>query len=113
MAPIFLLVRSCIITGDIEYNPTETSIDTIAGLYSNGDKFINLGRDGFYNSRNIHNLSSGKWSNHDWNLSFSNAPGARARLITRNGIPCILPYYAGVDAPDGLLLTIQKHEPQR
>jgi hypothetical protein len=105
LLPLAALIRQSIIVGDIEYNPTKISLETISGIYVNGDRYIRLNSDGTYTSANVDRISSGDWSNNDWNLTFSNSSLLKPRLVTRNGTPCILPFYSGVDDPDGLLLT--------
>ena len=92
------------IKGNIEYNPSNTSLELIVGTYSNGDKRIILNRDGKYYSKNLDEIGSGEWSNNDWNLTFSDATLAQPRIVTRNDLYGIFPYYSGVDGPDGVFL---------
>lgn len=104
---ILILVCVRLIQGDREYNPADSSLDRVAGTYSDGELEITLRRDGTYSSTGINGLGSGGWSNTDWNLSFENSSLEQPRWITRNGVPAILPYYSGVDGSDGPLLLKQ------
>ena len=54
-----------------EYNPSDASLQRIAGHYSNGDKSPDFRRTGTYSSSNLTGLGSGTWTNFDWNLTFS------------------------------------------
>lgn len=107
LLPIAGVVGEGIINADTEYNPSGASVQRISGHYSNGDSSAILQADGTYTSRNIDGLGSGTWSHFDWNLTFSQSSLSQPRWIIRRGKPTILPYYSGVDRPDGLALTKQ------
>jgi len=105
LLPILFVVGSSLIQGSREYNPADTSKDRLVGIYSNGDLEIDLRSDGTYTSKGVIGLTSGTWSNDDWNLSFKGSSLDQPRWITRNGVPAILPFYSGADGSDGPLLT--------
>ena len=104
MLPLSVMIIEGVIEGDIELNPWIESREELTGVYSNGDKSLKLNADGTFEARNLFPTTSGKWSNYDWNLTLSYTGLAKPRIITRNGRLCIAPFYAGVDAPMGLLL---------
>ena len=105
--PFLILFASSLHDGDREYNPLGMTLDEISGVYIRRDMKITLNKDGTYSSENVVGLSSGTWSNFDWNLSFEPSDLSEARWITRNGIPAILPHYSSMYDSDGVLLTKQ------
>ena len=107
LLPIAGVGGEAILNANTDYNPSATSVERISGHYSNGDSSAVLLADGTYTSRNVDGLGSGTWSHFDWNLTFSQSSLAQPRWIIRRGKPTILPYYSGVDGPDGPELTKQ------
>lgn len=108
--PIAVLAGSAIMDAGTEYNPTDATPEHIVGHYSNGDSSLTLRADGTYISSNLEGLTSGTWSNFDWNLTFSGSRLEQPRWITRRGRPVILPYYSGADGSDGLSLNKQSEQ---
>jgi hypothetical protein len=96
---------------DIEVNPSIGSSKQLIGTYSGGSHKIILSADGTYSSTGIAELTSGIWSNRDWNLTLSNSRLREPRIITRNNVLCIAPFYNGVDSPIGTLL-MKEREPE-
>jgi|GEM_PF-2339375 len=105
--PPSALVTMRLIQGNIEYNPWIESTDQLFGVYSNGDRILKLHCDGTYSSSGIKEITSGKWSHYDWNLTLTNTQLETPRIITRNGVLCVAPFYDGPDGPDGILLIKQ------
>ena len=110
LLPIAGVVGEGILNANTEYNPSDASIQRIAGHYSNGEASLILRTDGSYSSRNLDDLGSGTWSHFEWNLTFSGSSLQQPRWIIRRGKPAILPYYSGADGSDGLALIKQKSE---
>ena len=110
LLPIAGVVGEGILNANTEYNPSNASVQQIAGHYSNGDALLILRADGTYSSRNFADLGSGTWSHFDWNLTFSDSSLEQPRWIIRRGRPAILPYYSGADGSDGLALIKQESE---
>jgi hypothetical protein len=105
--PIAFVTGAAIMDAGTEYNPTDATPGRIAGHYTNGDSSLTLRADGTYIATNLEGLTSGTWSNFDWNLSLSGSTLEQPRWVTRRGRPAILPYYSGPDGSDGLLLKKQ------
>ncbi len=105
--PIVFVAGSSIFSAGTEYNPTDATPRRIAGHYTNGDSALTLRADGTYTATNLKGLTSGTWSNFDWNLTFSGSTLEQSRWITKHGKPAILPYYSGADGSDGLALKKQ------
>ncbi len=89
---------------DIEVNPVISSAGELVGTYSNGGQAITLNADGSYVAKGLPGPLSGTWTHNDWNLSLWNPSLKSPRIVTRNGVLCIAPFYAGVDDPMGVLL---------
>ena len=110
LLPITGVICEGILNANTEYNPSNASVQRIAGHYSNGEASLILRKDGSYSSRNLEDLGSGTWSNFDWILTFSDSSLEQPRWIIRRGKPAILPYYSGADGSDGLALIKQESE---
>ena len=102
--PLAAMIVAGEMEGDIELNPRITSKEQLIGTYSDSDHVITLAVDGTYTASGFESLRAGTWSNYDWNLQLSHSGLRRARVITRNKVFCIAPFYAGADAPLGILL---------
>ncbi len=107
LVPIAFVAGAAIVNAGTEYNPTDATPGRITGHYTNGDSSLTLQVDGTYTATNLKGLTSGTWSNYDWNLTFSGSTLEQPRWIIKRGRPAILPYYSGADGSDGLLLKKQ------
>ena len=103
--PFVGLLYSFIFGDEIEYNPHIHSPEHLVGTYRNNDHVIVLNQDRTYSAFGVSGLRSGTWSSEDWNLTLTNSTLKEPRVITRNSVLCIAPYYDGVDAPPGELLA--------
>jgi len=108
--PFFAFMALSIITGDIEYNPTIATKEELIGVYTKGEYSITLSSDGSYTAKGFGGKLSGAWINLDWNLTLSDSPLERPRIVTRNGIFCIAPFYSGADETIGILLEKQSEQ---
>ncbi|WP_449067060.1 hypothetical protein [Prosthecobacter sp.] len=104
LALLMVMVVAGIIEGDVEYNPSIKSKEQLAGTYARGRQSLTLKLDGTYTATGFVEMAAGSWSHFDWNLTLSNARLEQPRVVTRNGVLCIAPFYAGVDDPPGILL---------
>jgi hypothetical protein len=102
--PVFWSALTEIVLGGEELNPWIESREQLIGVYSNGDQSLKLNADGTFEARGLFPVTSGTWSNDDWNLTLSNTDLKEPRIITRNGRLCIAPFCGGVDEPMGLIL---------
>ena len=107
LLPVSLMLLAGAIEGDLEYNPWISSSQKLVGIYQANDQAITLLADGTYTSTGFAEIKSGTWSNYDWNLHLSDSRLAEPRIITRNGVLCIAPFYRGVDYSPGILLIKQ------
>ena len=104
LVPFTAMIVSMVIEDDVELNPVIGSKEQLVGTYSSGDQSLKLMADGTFVASGLPQITSGTWSNYDWNLSLSNTDLKQPRVVTRNGLLCIAPFYAGVDEPIGILL---------
>jgi len=102
--PLSWVMVSALIVDSIDYNPTIRTSEQLIGHYSNGQRSISLNPDGTYVASGFDHVTSGRWRNYDWNLTLTDSPFEKPRIITRNGKWCIAPFYAGPDDTMGILL---------
>lgn len=104
LVPFAATIVSGMKEGDIELNPVIESKEQLVGTYSNGNQSLSLNADETFVAKGLPLITSGTWSHYDWNLTLSNTRLRQPRIVTRNGVLCIAPSYAGVDEPIGILL---------
>lgn len=107
LLPVSCLLVASLVTDDIEYDPWISSSEKLVGVYQGNGQTLTLRADGTYSATGFTELKSGIWSNYDWYLHLSNCQLIEPRVITRNGILCIAPYYRDEDGPPGPLLEKQ------
>jgi hypothetical protein len=111
--PLSIVITSAVLADDIELNPRIKSTEQLVGIYTYGAHSIALYPDGTYAAIGFTELAAGTWTHHDWNLTLSHSMLAEPRIVTRNGILCIAPHYAGVDPPMGILLEKVTDHPSK
>ena len=104
--PPSALIALVLTAPDIEINPHIKSTDEVYGVYSHGTSVLNLNNDGTYSASGISGITSGTWSHYDWNLTLSNTQLEQPRIITRDGVLCVAPFFRS-EGPNGILLIKQ------
>lgn len=104
IVPISAIIVAGVIEGNIDVNPMISSKEQLIGTYRSGAHSLKLNADGTFVASGLPLITSGTWSNDDWNITLSNTSLEHPRIVTRNGLLCIAPFYSGVDGPMGILL---------